>query len=91
MIIILIAKFKFHSTNIIYHRLRVAVFYDETFKRLNGGSTTASQTRIASIFNHVQNFYSRLTVNGQEAAIVPDVVSMTYRAGSYWTADGSIR
>ena len=74
----------------LYFRLRVAVFYDETFKSLNGGSTSASETKITSIFNHVENFFSLLTVNGQSSAIVPDVVSMTYKAGSYWTADNSI-
>ena len=72
-------------------RLRCAVFYDETFKRLNGGSTSASETRIRSVFNHVDNFYSVLTVSGVSGAIVPEIVSITYRAGAYWTADNSLR
>ena len=76
--------------DIFFSRLRVAVFYDETFRGMVG-STAAAETKIASLFNHVKTMYSWLTVNGVAGAIVPEVVSMTYRAGSYWTAEGSIR
>ena len=67
------------------------MFYDETFKAMNGGSTSASETRIRSIFNHVENFYKLLTVNGQATTIVPVIHSITYRSGAYWTADNSLR
>ena len=73
------------------YRLRCAVFYDETFLRLNGGSTSAAETRIRSIFNHVENLYRVLTVNGQPQTIVPVIQSITYRRGAYWTADSSLR
>ena len=72
-------------------RLRCAVFYDETFKAMNGGSTSASETRIRSIFNHVENLYSILTVNGQARSIVPEIVEIRYEAGHRWTADSSLR
>ena len=72
-------------------RLRVAVFYDESFKGLNGGSTTASETRIRSIFNHVTTLFSVLNVNGQARAIVPVIKSITYSSGSRWRADTSLR
>ena len=62
--------------HIFFIRLRCAVFYDETFKAMNGGSTSASETRIRSIFNHVENLYSILTVNGQARSIVPEIVDV---------------
>ena len=67
------------------------MFYDETFKAMNGGSTSASETRIRSIFNHVENLYSILTVNGQARSIVPEIVEIRYASGHRWTADSSLR
>ena len=58
---------------------------------MNGGSTSASETRIRSIFNHVENLYNALTVNGQARTIVPEVMSITFKSGHRWTADNSIR
>ena len=80
-----------HLHDLDIFRLRVAVFYDENFKSLNGGSTTTSQTKVTAIFNHVQTLYTKLTVNGIAGAVVPEVHSINYKAGSYWTAGSSLR
>ena len=69
--------------------LRVAVFYDDNFKNFNGGSTSASETRINSIFNHVKTLYTQLTVSGVSGAIVPSLQSINYRSGA-WSADSSL-
>ena len=70
--------------------LRVAIFYDSNFLRLNGGSSSASNTKINSIFNHVKTIYSSFQVSGVLGAIVPSLHSVTYKPG-YWTADSSLR
>ena len=76
---------------IYFCRLRVVVIYDESFKQFNAGSQSASETRIRSIFNHVQSFYSYLNVNGQTNAIIPELMSIHHATGRYWTADSSLR
>jgi hypothetical protein len=72
-------------------KLRVAVFYDDTFNGMNGGSTSASETKIRSIFNHVTNLFKLLTVNGQSATIVPVISRIVHASGHRWTADASLR
>lgn len=71
------------------YNLRVAVFYDDNFKNFNGGSTSASETRINSIFNHVKTLYTQLTVSGVSGAIKPSLQSINYRSGA-WSADSSL-
>jgi len=71
------------------YNLRVAVFYDDSFKNFNGGSSSASETRINSIFTHVKTLFTQLTVSGVSGAIVPSLHSINYRSGA-WSADSSL-
>lgn len=71
------------------YNLRVAVFYDHAFLSFSG-STSAAETRITSIFNHVKTIFSQLTVNGVSGALVPSLHSKTYRP-AYWSAESSLR
>ena len=66
--------------------LPAIVFYDNKFLyNLNGGSTSAAETRITSIFTHVSTIFSKLTVSGVSGAIVPTVVSKTHKS-QWWRA-----
>ena len=69
--------------------LRVAVFYDTAFQNFAGGSS-AAETKIDAIFNHVKTIYTQFTVSGVSGAIVPSLHSKTYQAG-YWSADSSLQ
>merc|ERR1711963_1216710 len=69
--------------------LRVAIFYDDAFKRF-AGSDAAAQTKLTGIFNHVKTIYTQFSVSGVSGAVKPSLKSINYRSGT-WTADNSLR